>query len=164
MRSALLLSVLAGLVAGSPIANPQGIDFDGYDVSLQNCALCVPLRPLNTHGIFYQAGATPVPKAPVVGAVSPPVSYDPGAAAASASVDATASPVATPTGISDARRDVYHFDARGVNDPCGKQPPGSGTVPTPDTVDAFMSYGPYAVTRPFASSACVSSQEADPKP
>lgn len=103
--------------------------------------------PLRIPAERYQAGATPVPKAPAVGAVSQPVTYNPTAAIASASVAAATAtaPILTPTGTSETRRDVYHFDTRGVNDPCGKQPPGSGTVPSPDTVEAFMTYAPYAV-------------------
>lgn len=77
------------------------------------------------------------------------MTYNPAAAAASASMHAAVAPVATPTEKFETRRDLYHFDARGVNDPCGKQPPGSGTVPTPDTVDAFLPYAPYAVGHVF---------------
>jgi hypothetical protein len=77
---------------------------------------------------------TDLPPGPPVGAVDDVVDYEPSAAASSAAVKATESPV-------EAKRHVK----RGVNDACAKQPDGYGPVSSPDNYDSFMADPQYDI-------------------
>ncbi|MCJ1476319.1 hypothetical protein MMC13_004985 [Lambiella insularis] len=114
MRTSLLLSALASVVAASPIANPapQLIDINGIEDA-----------------------NTPVPQGPPVGATIQTPTYNVAAADASASANAIADPVVT---SASRRRSVD------VNAPCAPQPSGSGVVSNPDSPAGFQADQDYS--------------------
>ena len=121
MRSTHLISAFIGLAAAIPHPVPQDINFNEID-----------------------SAPAPTADGPAVTAVSQPVTYNEDAAAVSASASVASDLSASPTSTPAAKRDL---EIRGVNDPCAPQPDGYGPKPPTDTVDAFLNYDQFAVSK-----------------
>lgn len=136
MRTALLVSALLGLAIAAP--KPQSIDFDEVDV-------CYTAN--RNVAITYLAQSSPQPDStgPDPAAVSEPVTYNNDAQAKEASEE-TQKDLADPT-KHKSKRSAVVAPAPADPDACKPQPDGFGPKPTPDTVSAFLGYGPFAVSR-----------------
>jgi len=89
--------------------------------------------------------AANVPTGPSPTEVSQPVSYNAGAAAASASAVVIQQLSAGDANLDAAKRDLIELQTIEKRGTCATQPDGYGPKPTSDTVDAFLNFQTFAV-------------------